>query len=633
MKMPLLLDELWRYVNAELKANCLGEALAACNEALKLYPLNAQIYRMRFKIYFYMRDYTNAKADFIKLKELHHKKSPLLSSKSSPENGGHVIDRLFELLKKPAAEQIDGWVIVVKSVLDHQDYQAVLDLCDIAEIVDLYSDSLYVMRAIANENLSQQQEAFADFAKALKINPHHINAYLFRGELYLSKDVSWAAHAASDFGAALKIDAGNVQALIGRARALIKLEYYKEAKEYCYEALDLDPENYRAYDALIEIYSNEEANDLAIIYCDKAIKIKPTSRLYNYRASAYIRMKAYKKAIADTVLASQLSPKASEPYFLCCCAQMALGLYANAMQSLDNAAIRAPEAAEDYINGMAKAKLIFEADLKVYITQEPSSNYVASDDQEIIDRVDQFEEYVTNLAGCLKELAEKDKESFNNHLYLYYIAKLYADCPYTYHHRFKLRSKMTRDIEQNRLNLALRHYINALANLLPEYINGVNLLTTYALAKLTKTKAVCERNEQKLSAQQNGQLTAKDKQIFELLRKSVNIDSPEAIASLFDVEAEDRKKLFLEIILAISTLCVKSKLAADAFTKMLPENFRASLKAHLHNAEKLMKEKPDLAAELTAHLQANATCNIFHLFNVKVLVLQEVMVTPITKPR
>ena len=208
--------------------------------------------------------------------------------------------------------------------------------------VSLWSDVLhsypifskaYRNRGVAYADIGENDEAIADFTKAMRLEPNFPFDYISRGHVYLNegkvpeaiKDFTTAIQlepniayhyndrgdayrkmcnfdqAIKDYNKAMELEPDNILAYFGRGCAYDGKGDLLKAIYYYTKAIEINPRNaIEAYNNRGSIYYNHGNFDLAIHDYNKIIEINPNfARAYNDRAAAYFQKKEYDKSWRD----------------------------------------------------------------------------------------------------------------------------------------------------------------------------------------------------------------------------------------------------------------------------------------------------------------------------------------------
>ncbi|RLT06282.1 MAG: tetratricopeptide repeat protein [Planctomycetota bacterium] len=166
----------------------------------------------------------------------------------------------------------------------------------------------YHLRGVAYIVHKKYEQAVADFAESLRLEPRNAGALNNRGQVrYLQSDYKAAI---KDFTEAITIEANNPVVLNNRALAYIGLDEQDNALADLQAALDLVPQYPEALNNRGVVHQKLDQLDKAVGDFTEALKIYPqyVNALEN-RSFAYVEMNQYAKAIVDLESAIKFSPK------------------------------------------------------------------------------------------------------------------------------------------------------------------------------------------------------------------------------------------------------------------------------------------------------------------------------------
>ncbi|MCS7210456.1 MAG: tetratricopeptide repeat protein [Chloroherpetonaceae bacterium] len=184
-----------------------------------------------------------------------------------------------------------------------------------SEVIE--KDSLYVraylMRGYAKQFLGDTIGAFADYNKALVINPRNFEAYIFRGQL--ARAARNFSRANADFTAAISLSPDSVQAYFYRAMARIGLGALEEAIEDLTTVINSKTPFDEAFSQRAACYASLGQTELALKDYAELIRRREDAEAYRLRAAFYRRQKQYGLALADFERAVELRPDHPELLF------------------------------------------------------------------------------------------------------------------------------------------------------------------------------------------------------------------------------------------------------------------------------------------------------------------------------
>jgi tetratricopeptide (TPR) repeat protein/S1-C subfamily serine protease len=220
--------------------------------------------------------------------------------------------------------------------------------------------TFYSNRGSAYADLKQYPQAFADYNKAIALNPEDAKAYNNRGFAYL--ELKQYPQALADYNKAIALDPEYANAYGNRGNAYAFSKQYPQAIQSYDKFIALNPENvdaYMVYNNRGYVYAELKQYPQAFADYDKAITLDPKhAYAYNNRGNSYSDLKQYPQALADYNKAITLDPKPVKAYANRGNAYAALKQYPQAIQDYDKAINLNPKFVEAYYNrGNAYAAL------------------------------------------------------------------------------------------------------------------------------------------------------------------------------------------------------------------------------------------------------------------------------------
>jgi len=162
-------------------------------------------------------------------------------------------------------------------------------------------------RGIARFSIGDIDGAISDYSRAISISANFYASYLLRGIVQFAKRKYTSA--VIDFTKVIQLDRANPLAYYNRAESLFALNNYREAQQDDIKAVLLDPKFVPAYNDLGDDLFKLGYVKQAITNYSHAINIDPTFiPSYLNRAKAYERLNNYPEAIFDYSRIISLSP-------------------------------------------------------------------------------------------------------------------------------------------------------------------------------------------------------------------------------------------------------------------------------------------------------------------------------------
>jgi len=165
--------------------------------------------------------------------------------------------------------------------------------------------------------------------------------------------------AIADFDRAIQLDPQDAKAYSNRGAAYADLGQYEQAIADFDQAIQINPQYAEVYTNRGAAYAGLGQYEQAITDYDRAIQLDPQyAEAYYNRGVAYADLSRYEQAIADYDRAIQINPQDAEAYYNRGVAHYKLGQYEEAIADYDRAIQINPQLAEAYSNrGAAYADL------------------------------------------------------------------------------------------------------------------------------------------------------------------------------------------------------------------------------------------------------------------------------------
>lgn len=165
---------------------------------------------------------------------------------------------------------------------------------------------------------SAKNDTFANYYKAMEINPNHTNCYISRAEFY--EDIEMYSLAAEDYTKAISLDKNNFYLHLKRGENYLKIKEYNLADSDFTNAI-----------SILENYNGDEYyQPVRVRYSPRDIKYEKDqycfyqARAYDDRGKIHLNLKDYQEAIDEFNQAIKLKPR--YPYFHTDCALAYEGL-------------------------------------------------------------------------------------------------------------------------------------------------------------------------------------------------------------------------------------------------------------------------------------------------------------------
>jgi serine/threonine protein kinase len=171
----------------------------------------------------------------------------------------------------------------------------------------------YNNRGITYDKLQHYEQALADYARAIELNPTYAAAYTNRGATY--KTLGHYEEAFADHTRAIELDATFAGAYVNRGITYNSLQRYEEALADYTHAIQLDSSLVPAHYNRANTYDTLERYDEALADYTSSIQLDPSLvQAYTNRGATYELMGQYNKALADFSQAIQLDPSSAQAY-------------------------------------------------------------------------------------------------------------------------------------------------------------------------------------------------------------------------------------------------------------------------------------------------------------------------------
>jgi tetratricopeptide (TPR) repeat protein len=220
------------------------------------------------------------------------------------------------------------------------------------------SELFYNGRGIAYAKMNRNEDAVADFSKAIELQPRDANAHYDRGHALLA--LRRYDDALSDFSAAIEFNPSDEMSIGMLGNALrLKGQYDKAIQEYD-AAIKLAPQDAVAFQNRGVAYSRKGEYDNAIADFGKAIQLKPNfANALNGRCWARAaRGTEFEGALADCDAALRIDPIFAEARESRGLVLLRMGSFTDAIKAFSSALAQKPELPVAlYGRGIAKLRL------------------------------------------------------------------------------------------------------------------------------------------------------------------------------------------------------------------------------------------------------------------------------------
>lgn len=324
------------------------QAIKDFSSAIVISPEIALLYAARGTAYLYSGSYEPAIADLSKY--LESRREQKKATEAEPLYlRAHAYFRLgrFEDAVRDYTAAIDLAPGVAETYLERGWCRISLGLWreainDLDRAIELgqRSSQAYERRAFAYKELSDYDSALADYTSAIRLSKDNKEAYAGRGMIYAALgrrelarsdfdrlrelDPGYAARVDLDgaadgryFGASGPERTGSLEELLARGKSAAQKKDYKTALHYYSKAIDLEPEDPRAY---------------------------------VHRANVHGKYRRFREAVADCSEAAGLDPGNEEAALVCGAAEAGAGNCPAAVQWFAKAIAINPASAEAYAN-------------------------------------------------------------------------------------------------------------------------------------------------------------------------------------------------------------------------------------------------------------------------------------------
>ncbi|MGD2183271.1 tetratricopeptide repeat protein [Lusitaniella coriacea] len=237
-----------------------------------------------------------------------------------------------------------------------QEQDAIADYTRAIELKP-HSDRAYYQRGVAYARQEENKAALADLTQAIQLNSRSAEFYYQRGNSRLAVGDLWGAQ--GDYTQAIELDATFAKAYINRGSTRAIAGNERDAIADYTQAIDLNPKFAPGYLNRCLSHSNLSEQQKAIQDCTQAINLRPNHPFgYQNRGLVYRRLGNFQRALEDYNIALRLDSNDAEPYYNRGLTRADLDDYRGAIADYTAAIAREPEHLLAYYDrGMAYLKL------------------------------------------------------------------------------------------------------------------------------------------------------------------------------------------------------------------------------------------------------------------------------------
>lgn len=188
-------------------------------------------------------------------------------------------------------------------------------IADYSKAIQLKPDFVraYGKRAGIYYDLKDAQKAIFDYTQCTNMAPNYTAAYYYRGFIYMDQGRYDAA--IDDFTKTVKIDPAYMYAYLNRGICYVNLKRYNDALYDYEEVAKLDPNYWEVYLYRGHVYYQQTYFQNAADEYTKAIQKRPKEAMsYVYRANTYSQLRDPEKCLMDFLTAENLNPKLVDVY-------------------------------------------------------------------------------------------------------------------------------------------------------------------------------------------------------------------------------------------------------------------------------------------------------------------------------
>jgi tetratricopeptide (TPR) repeat protein len=248
-------------------------------------------------------------AESVKGLQQQHLAAPIPKLRLSPSDP--LAGRLNEVLARCLAKEKTGRYATATDLLDElsEIYQARWDQPPrTVPEPGVFTATHYAHRGITYAELGLYEEALADYAEALRLDPNYALAYLNRG-ITFADYLGRRAEALADYSESLRIDPNRALAYFDRGNTYKALGRYQEALVDYGAALQIDPDHAHSYNMRGITYKALGRYEEALLDYGAALRLDPKlAEAFNNRGNTYAALSRHAEALMDFSRALQLDP-------------------------------------------------------------------------------------------------------------------------------------------------------------------------------------------------------------------------------------------------------------------------------------------------------------------------------------
>lgn len=331
-------------VRSLIKEKKYDEALSKCNDGIKKYFDNYDLYNSMGRIFLAQGEYKESINWFNKAIDIESTNiTPYFNKGLALQNLNELDEALkvYNIALKINPNDIETINAIGSIYIDKEQDQMAIPYFDKVIQIDNKNVLSYYNKGIAYQNIKNFNKAVQYYDKAISINTNYSDAYKQKGCIFIDKKKY--DDASICFDKMIEIDPKNIEGYRYKGNVLIKknllidaaacfnkaieicpdevyayhrvgyiyqeLKRYDDALRYFKKALEVDDKDSNAWFGLAYIFDIEKKYDEAIEYYDKYIDLEPGDpNGYNNKGYTYFKMKQYNKALACYNKAIKVNP-------------------------------------------------------------------------------------------------------------------------------------------------------------------------------------------------------------------------------------------------------------------------------------------------------------------------------------